>query len=157
MTTTEMPEPGEESGAEPTDEQLRSEEAMRYRLRAKDAEDQLAAANTRAEEAERLAVDANVRGFADREDFWSRTELAQLRGEDGNIDLGAVQSHADELLQAHPHWRVDTRPGAAAAESVNAGGLIGYGPRSVLDTENTAPAPAARSFAEFLNDAVQGK
>ena len=138
-----------EPNDEPTDEQLRSEEAKRYRLERNEIRDakaeveqQLVEAHARAEEAERLAVNAHLRGFADPVDFWSQTDLAELRGEAGTVDLDAVQAHADELLAAHPHWRANTGPGAASAHGVNASGLIGYRPRSVLDTENAEAGPA---------------
>ena len=99
MTDTPMqPDPDDGGNTEPTEEQLRSEEAKRYRLERNQIRDakaevdqQLAQAHARAEEAERLAVNASLRGFADPDDFCSRTQLADLRGKNRNVDLGAVQ------------------------------------------------------------------
>jgi hypothetical protein len=143
-----------------TDEQLKSYEARRYRQRLRESEATnaellrtMAEVNARADAADRHAVTAELRGkFTDPNDYWEHTNLAELRGDDGSVDLAKAASHADELLTQHPHWKAAPVHGAAPGEIVNAAGLIGYGPRSVLDGDNMQPAPV-RDFAQFLLDA----
>jgi hypothetical protein len=150
---------------EPTEEQLRSDEARRYRQRLRETEDanaelvkRMAEVNTRAEAAERQAVDAQLRGrFADTADFWSQTELAQLRGEDGNVSMDAVTAHADELLIGHPHWRAIPQHGAANADNVTGSGLIGHGPRNMLDVDTVQTEGGPRDWAGFLQAAARGE
>lgn len=150
---------------EPTDEQLRSDEARRLRLQRNEARDtaanaiQAAAdANARAEAAERKAIDAeHLRGhFADPVDYWSRTDLKDLRAEDGSIDGSLVDGQRDQILADHPQYRATPATGAAPAGVVGASGLIGFGPRSVLDTENTQPVES-RGWSAFLEDAAKGE
>jgi hypothetical protein len=145
---------------EPSDEQLRSDEARRYRLALRETESQNAALTARAEAAERQVVESHVRGkFADANDFWSQAELSELRGEDGTLDRGAVDARANEVLDAHPHWRAPdpNRPLAASAGSVGSSGKIGFGPGSVLDGDNVAAQTEGRSWGEFFSDSVRGK
>jgi hypothetical protein len=157
----------EESREPDTDEALMSQEAKKYRLRLRDAEaqaaelfGQVAATAARAEAAERHVVEANLRGkFADTGDFWGKTELSELRGDNGTLDPAAVAARADELLDAHPHWRAPdpSRPLAASAGSVGSSGKIGFGPGSVLDGDNAALQEQSRSWGEFFTDAIKGK
>jgi hypothetical protein len=170
MTETPAPPaPQEPTPPEPTEEQLRSAEAMRYRLERNEARDQLAevvqqtadqvaSVNARAEAAERLAVNAQLRGkFADTEDFWSRTELSDLHSEDGTLDMEKVSTHAASLLSDHSHWRAVPNHGAALADGVSSSGMIGYGPRNMLDTDTVSSEGAPRDWASFLQDAARGE
>jgi hypothetical protein len=151
---------------EPTDEQLRSQEAANYRRQRNEAQahgaelvQQVADANARARAAERQVVNQHLAGrLADPEDFWRESDLAQLRDDAGGLDLGLVDARADELLSEHPHWAgLDPRvPTLAPAGTVGSGGLIGAGPRSVLDVENVLASPA-RGWAGFLGDAARGE
>lgn len=149
---------------EPTDEQLRSQEAKRYRLERNAIRDQNAElirqmVDTAAQRdaAQRQAIDAELRGkFADPQDFWSKTDLSQLRGEDGSIDIDQVRGHRDQLLTDHPHYMVKPIYGAATAETVGSAGLVGYGPRNLLDTENVEAGKGPRDWADFLQDAARG-
>ncbi|SPM43344.1 hypothetical protein MNAB215_5566 [Mycobacterium numidiamassiliense] len=162
--TTPTPESGGDSPElEPTDDQLRSDEARRYRQKLRETEAQAAQViqdnidrEARLQATERLLVDQELAGkFADPRDFWTQTELTAVRDESGVVDLAMVAQRADELLSEHPHWASpDPRvPQLAPTSAVGGQGLIGFGPRSVLDVDNVMPQPA-RSFGQFLTDAA---
>jgi hypothetical protein len=120
----------------------------------KDAAD----AAARAEAAERLAINAELRHkFADMNDFWRESDLNSFRGEDGKLDMSLAHQHGDELLDAHSHWRAVPTHGAAAADFVSGSGQIGFGPRSVLDGDNVDASSAPRDWAGFLQDAARGE
>jgi len=95
--------------------------------------------------------------FADSGDFWSRTQLDQLHGDDGTLDMAKVSAQADELLTEHPHWRAGPVHGAAPGDLVNAGGKIGYPPSSVLDTDTVDADGGPRDWAGFLQAAARGE
>lgn len=162
--TTPAAEAGPEQEQQ-SDEALLSGEAKKYRLKLREAEQQNAELviqitdlNARAEAAERQVVEANLRGrFADASDFWKETQLGDLRGEDGALDINRVTARADELLAEHPHWAAPNpaAPLAAAAGSVNGAGRIGMRPSGVLDGDTVQPQPA-RGWSGFLSEAARG-
>lgn len=99
-----------------------SREAARWRTKFRDAETQLDALRTRVEtmqraEAERLAEKV----LADPADMWRNgTQLADLLGEDGNLDAGKLTAAAEALAATRPHYR-RTSPAAAPIAGVGAG------------------------------------
>lgn len=86
---------------------LRHEAASRRRaLRAVEAErDTL---RERIDARDRAEVEAIASNFlADASDFTAAVELDSLRGDDGAVDLDAVQASIAGLLKAKPHYRLD--------------------------------------------------
>lgn len=149
---------------EPTDEQLRSDEARRYRQQLRDTEASAAQMiidnadrEARLQATERQLVNQELAGrFADPGDFWSSgVDLADVRDDQGVVDLAMVSQRADQLLTEHPHWRsADPRnPLVAPAGTVGGAGQIGAKPRSVLDLDNVLPKPT-RGWDAFLTDAA---
>jgi hypothetical protein len=150
-----------EPAAPPSDDELRSDEARRYRLRLRDSEavnaelvQQLTDSSARIDAAERKVVEAELRHrFADSSDFWGQTALTDLRGEDGQLDLDRVAARSAELLAERPHWRA-APGGAAPAATVRGNGKIGFGPSSVLDSN--IEATQSRGWGEIFSDANKG-
>ena len=147
---------------EPTDDQLRSAEAMKYRTRLRDSESvnaelvkTIAESNARIEGLERSAAETALKGkFSDPSDVWLETKLEDLRGEDGLLDTEKLNARADELLESHPHWKAPAY--STPSHLVNSRGVPGGRPRNVLDQDNIAPAPT-RGWAGFLQDAARGE
>lgn len=143
------------------DAQLRSAEAMKYRTRLRDSENTnaelvqtLAASNARIEALEKSAAETALKGkFSDPSDIWLKTQLQDLRGEDGLLSTDKLNERADELLADHPHWRA---PNGTPSNLVNSRGVPGMRPRNALDTDNIAPEPT-RGWAGFLQDAARGE
>ena len=152
---------------EPTDEQLRSDEARRYRQRLRESEDtnarlvqDAAEREQRLQAVERQMVTNQISAKVnDPEYFWDKTPLDTLRGEDGLVDLEKAEAAAEELTQAHPSLRAAApgTPAAAMAGGVTGSGKIGYPPTSVLDADNAEPAEQARDWAMFLTQAARGE
>jgi hypothetical protein len=147
---------------EPTDEQLRSAEAMRYRQKLRDSENTnaelvrtITESNARIEALERSAAETALKGkFSDPGDLWLETDLQDLRGENGLLDTEKLNARADELLESHPHWRAPAYN--TPSTLVNSKGIVGGRPRNILDQDNIAPAPT-RGWAGFLQDAARGE
>jgi hypothetical protein len=164
--TTDTTAQADDGAQEPTDEQLRSDEARRYRQRLRDAEADNAqlvkdgiAREERLRAMEKMIVNSHL---ADRmvdpnNDFWSSADIDAIRDDNGVIDLAKVDAAADVLLQEHPHWRAPdpSAPLAAPSAVVNGAGRIGSRPSSALDGDNVQPEPV-RSFGQFLSDASRG-
>lgn len=153
---------GNEPEPEPTDAQLRSDEARRLRHRAREAEEHAARLIVEAADRE-AAIQARERAVVeqhlsaklrDPNDFWREADLPAVRGDQGVVDFARVDQRADEVLAEHPHWAApDPRvPTAAPAAAVDADGRVGWGPRNMLDAESVAPIPV-RGWGQFLNDA----
>ena len=72
--------------------------------------------------------------------------------------MDAVNARSDALLSQHPHWRAQQPTGAAPASLVGLGGrgMIGHGPRSIMDGDNITPE-TSRGWGEFLTDAARGE
>jgi hypothetical protein len=90
----------------------RSREAASYRVRLREAEDQLGQRDDvigglRAEidrmhraEAERLATDLQTPA-----DLWMAASLDDMRDDDGRLDHERVKAKVADVLAAHPAWR----------------------------------------------------
>jgi hypothetical protein len=109
----------------------RSDEAKSYRLRLREAERTIAerdavigALRARIDDVDRVEVErvAEQRGMASGADVWTAAQLADLRSDEGVLDVERVQTRVDELLRERPHWK---RP------SVDLGG----GPRTSAPPE----------------------
>lgn len=158
MTTPDI----EHQDQEPTDEQLRSDEARKYRQKLRDSEaagarlvEDIATVNARNEALERQLAETHLRGkLNDPADMWLESKLDDLRGEDGVLDVDKLNARADELLADHPHWRAPSY--STPSHLVNARGVPGGRPRNALDTDNVTPAPE-RGWAGFLQDAARGE
>ena len=99
---------------EPTDDQLRSAEAMRYRQKLRDSEnDQRGAGedDRRIERPHRSFGEVGGRDRAQRQAFrpvgacWLETKLEDLRDDTGLLSTEKLNARADELLESHPHWK----------------------------------------------------
>lgn len=153
-----------DSSEEPSEGQLRSQEAARYRIQAREereareaAELQNAQLAQRLESLERQQVETSLAGkLADPKDFWSEAKLEDVRAQDGTIDPNAISERATSLLENHPHWAAPDHslPGG---HLVNSRGVIGGRPRNILDGDNIAPEVRTRSWAEFVTEAAQGQ
>jgi hypothetical protein len=109
----------------------RSEEAKRYRLQLREAEARVAerdgiisALRARLDDVDRVEVErmAEQRGMVAPADLWTMTGLADLRADDGTLDVEKIRSSVDALLKERPHWKrpaADLGSGArrSAAES----------------------------------------
>jgi hypothetical protein len=155
--TIDNPIPVPDEG-EPTEEQLRSEEAKRYRLERNELRDtnaqliqESADREARLQATERQLVNQHLaRKLADPNgDFWVRRDLASLRNDEGTVDLTKADTAADELLADSPHLRA--RANLPGAEQIGSAGMVGMGQRSMLDGDNT-PAPEVRGWSDFLGD-----
>ncbi|MFZ0715859.1 hypothetical protein [Mycobacterium sp.] len=157
-----MTEEHVQDAAEPTEEQLRSAEAMRYRTRLRESEESnaelirtLAESNARIEALERTTAETHLRGkLNDPRDMWLETKLEDLRDDTGLLSTDKLNARADELLESHPHWRAPAY--STPAGLVNSKGIIGGRPRNVLDADNVQPE-TSRGWAGFLQDAARGE
>jgi hypothetical protein len=146
-----------DAAVEPTDEQLRSDEARRYRQQLREKEEQLANTTARLESVERQNVERDLAGkFSDPRDFWREVDLADVRAEDGTVDPNAIAARAASLLEEHPHWAAPDHslPGG---HLVNSRGVVGGRPRNILDQDNITPEAPARDWATFITQAARGE
>jgi len=104
-------------------------EAASYRVKLRDTEgerDRLAGVvgSMQRAEAERLVTGALTgAGLAEGGDLWrGGVELAELLGDDGQLDHGKLTAARDRVASEHPHWRrpVDSFDGGARQTSVPA-------------------------------------
>jgi hypothetical protein len=95
---------GDDLAAETDLSKLRHEAASRRRqLRTVEAEN--VALRERIDARDRAEVEAIASSsLADPSDFTAAVELDSLRGEDGAVDLDAVEASIGELLKAKPHY-----------------------------------------------------
>jgi hypothetical protein len=106
------PEPDRDRSYSYEDMKQVREEAKRYRLRLRDAEQERATLQGRVDRHDRAAVE-RVAGerLAAAEDVWLVHDVADFRGEDGSLDENAVRERATELAEQRPHWRKPAGPG----------------------------------------------
>lgn len=114
---TAVVENGTSSDAPPdTDTSNPNHEAAKWRTRLRDTEAERDALAERLASAQRQNVDTVVsQRFADAADFWSVVDLADVLGDDGEIDPERLTTAMDSALAAKPHWK---RP-ASATESAS--------------------------------------
>lgn len=97
-------------------------EARSWRLKLRAAETNLAVANARIAEQNRLHAERVLSyRLADPSDAWANgADLASMLNDDGLIDEDAVLAYADSLLQAKPHYAAKLKPVGAPASAVTA-------------------------------------
>ncbi len=92
--------------------------------------------------AEKALIDQHVGPhMRDVEDFWGRTDHADLLSEDGVIEMSKVDTALASILAAHPHYAAPA-PGmpAAASAEITGDSRIGMRPFGVLDPSQVAQA-----------------
>ncbi|MCK8645639.1 hypothetical protein [Mycobacterium colombiense] len=120
----------ESDGQEPRENEpgSRNAEAARQRHRAKAAEDGLSAARlvldgyeAQVNALQKQIVDQHVIAqFASPDDFHRNANLADLLDEAGSVDFAKVDTAAQQILTANPHYRRGAfMPAAAPATVVN--------------------------------------
>lgn len=115
--------------------------------------DQLAAAQERAEKAVRAAVASKVealaRDFADPEDAVGSLDLTAYVDEDGVIDTAAIKDALADLLKRKPHWARPDEGGPRRPAPDRTQGSSGNGNRS--------PSEPAQIFAGLMEQALKGR
>ncbi len=99
-------EVAETTATEPTDANP-GREAAKYRRQLRDAEatrDTLAARVQKYQTAEAERVAAGPGRLLDASDLWRVTDLADVLGDDGELDPAKVNAAVDKLLEDKPHY-----------------------------------------------------
>jgi hypothetical protein len=152
-------EPGQASDT-PADDQPPAggnAEAARWRHRTRAGEAVIDALSTKLEAAQRQLVEQHVQ---DRiapsalPDFWNRTPLENLLGEDGDLDAEKIDENVTSVIEASPHLAPRGAPATARASGVSGDGKApGSRSGSVLDPAVDQPAA---SWSDVLREAAQG-
>lgn len=95
-------------------------EARNWRLKYRAADTELAVANARITELNRLqAEDILARKLADVSDAWiNGADLADMLNDDGLVDKDAVLAFAEELVSRKPHLAARLRPVGAPSSAM---------------------------------------
>ena len=99
--------PDEVSPDDATDDANPGREAAKYRRQLRDAEkirDTLAARVQKYQTAEAERAAAGPGRLLDPTDLWRVTELADVVGDDGELDPAKVNTAVDKLLEDKPHY-----------------------------------------------------
>ena len=81
-------------------------EAAKYRIKLREVEAERDALNSQLDASQRATVTAAVASrVQDVNDFWTHTDIASLRDDDGNVSTEKVDTVVSALLESKPHYQ----------------------------------------------------